>query len=80
MIDDWNTPAPRTDPNAETQTQKCDRLLRTFKWEIGNDRHIHIRDVATMLGRERRYKTVNKKRVDELEKRLISAIEYANKS
>lgn len=64
----------------ETQTEKCDRLLRTFKWQVGNDRHIHLRDIANKLGRERAYKTVNKKYVAELEARIISTIEYMQKN
>lgn len=75
---DWNE-RPRPQEPQENLSDKCDRLIRTIKWEIGNESHIHLRDICTKLGQERGRKTVNKKYVAELEKRIISTIEYQQK-
>lgn len=60
----------------ETQSEKCNRLLGSFRPEFGNTTHIYIRDQADELQTQRNLKRVNKKRVDELEKRIIRAVEF----
>lgn len=76
-------PRPETMEQASKDVEQsalCDQLLKEWKWEIGNTEHIRLRDLVTKLYRLRGRKTLAKKEIRDCETKIISLINYANKS
>jgi hypothetical protein len=59
----------------ETTSEKCDRLLKGFRPEFGNESHIHLASRVKQLNQLRGHKKQNKKEIERIEKIIISTLE-----
>lgn len=53
---------------------ECDALLKSHRWEFGNQSHIYLMERVKQLNSLRKAKRPNKKEIERIEKIIISQL------